>query len=416
MDKEKSVLKSLLTPAVIVAALGYFVDIYDLLLFGIVRKASLTDLGIVGDANRDAGEFLISMQMYGMLLGGIIWGVLGDKKGRLNVLFGSIITYSIANIANGFVHSLDAYAFWRFVAGIGLAGELGAGITLVTETLPKNKRGYGTMVVASVGLLGAIVANLVYQTLQDWRICYYAGGVLGLLLLFLRVSVRESGMYKAIEQKPTSKGKFLSLFTDGKRFVKYIRCILIGISLWFVIGVLITFAPEFAKFLNVQGAENIAAGKAIAWSYAGLVIGDMTTGLLSQYLRSRKKVMAIFLTASLLMIMIYLHADGVSSSMFYVLCLLLGFTNGYWVIFVTIAAEQFGTNIRATVTTTVPNFVRGSLPVIIIGYQFFRDHTFSGQIIYAAMVMAILLSIIAFLALWNMKETFAEDLDYTETI
>jgi MFS family permease len=416
MESKKSLIKSLFTPAVIVAALGYFVDIYDLLLFGIVRKGSLTDLGIVGEANRDAGEFLISMQMYGMLLGGILWGILGDKKGRLNVLFGSIITYSIANIANGMVHSLEAYAFWRFIAGVGLAGELGAGITLVTETLPKNKRGYGTMIVASVGLVGAIVANLVYQTLQDWRVCYYAGGVLGLLLLFLRVSVRESGMYKAIEQKPASKGKFLSLFTDGKRFVKYIQCILIGCSLWFVIGILITFSPEFAKFLNVQGAETIEAGKAIAWCYAGLVVGDMTTGLLSQWLKSRKKVMVIFLSASLLMIFTYLNAEGVSTTTFYMLCLLLGFTNGYWVIFVTIAAEQFGTNIRATVTTTVPNFVRGSLPVILIGYQFFRDHTFSGQIIYAAMVMAVLLSIIAFLALWKMKETFSADLDYTETI
>ena len=416
MQTDKPTFKSLLTPAVIVAALGYFVDIYDLLLFGIVRKGSLTDLGIVGEANRDAGEFLISMQMYGMLIGGILWGILGDKKGRLNVLFGSIITYSIANIANGMVHSLEAYAFWRFIAGVGLAGELGAGITLVTETLPKNKRGYGTMIVASVGLIGAIVANLVYQTLQDWRICYYAGGVLGLLLLFLRVSVRESGMFKSMEVQQSSKGKFISLFNDSKRFGKYIKCILIGISLWFVVGVLITFAPEFAKYLNVQGAESIAAGKAIAWCYAGLVVGDLTTGLLSQKLKSRKKVMAIFLVLNLVMMMIYLHAEGVSSTMFYVLCMLLGFSNGYWVIFVTIAAEQFGTNIRATVTTTVPNFVRGSLPLIILGYQFFRDQTFSGNIIHASMVMGVLLSSIAFLALWKMKETFAEDLDYTETI
>jgi len=416
MESDKSLFKSLVTPAVIVAALGYFVDIYDLLLFGIVRKGSLTDLGIIGEANRDAGEFLISMQMYGMLLGGILWGILGDKKGRLNVLFGSIITYSVANIANGMVHSVEAYALWRFIAGIGLAGELGAGITLVTESLPKNKRGYGTMVVASVGLIGAVVANLVYNTLQDWRICYFAGGVLGLLLLFLRLSVRESIMFKAMEVKQSAKGKFASLFTDGKRFSKYIRCIFIGISTWFVIGVLITFSPEFAKYLNVQGAETIAAGKAIAWAYTGLVFGDMTTGLLSQWLKSRKKVMAIFLGLSLLMIMIYLHADGVSSTMFYVLCLLLGFSNGYWVIFVTIAAEQFGTNIRATVTTTVPNFVRGSLPVIIIGYQFFRDKTFSGNIIYASMVMAVLLYAIAFFALWKMKETFSADLDYTEAI
>src|SRR5678810_368949 len=221
----------------------------SLLLFGIVRKGSLTDLGIIGEANRDAGEFLISMQMYGMLLGGILWGILGDKKGRLNVLFGSIITYSIANIANGMVHSLEAYAMWRFIAGIGLAGELGAGITLVTESLPKSKRGFGTMIVASVGLIGAVVANLVYNTLQDWRICYFAGGVLGLLLLFLRVSVRESVMFKAVKNTDAAKGKFISLFTDGKRFGKYVRCILIGISTWFVVGVLITFSPEFAKYL-----------------------------------------------------------------------------------------------------------------------------------------------------------------------
>ncbi len=416
MESEKSLMKSLVTPAVVVAALGYFVDIYDLLLFGIVRKGSLTDLGMIGQANRDAGEFLISMQMYGMFLGGILWGVLGDKRGRLNVLFGSIITYSIANIANGMVHSLEAYAMWRFIAGIGLAGELGAGITLVSETLPKNKRGYGTMIVASVGLIGAVVANLVYQTLQDWRLCYYAGGVLGLFLLLLRLSVRESVMFKAMEIKQALRGKFTSLFTDRKRFLKYMQCILIGISLWFVVGVLITFSPEFAKFLHVQGAETITAGKAIAWSYTGLVFGDMFTGLLSQWLKSRKKVMAIFLLFSLVMMMVYLHAEGVSSMMFYVLCLMLGFSNGYWVIFVTIAAEQFGTNIRATVTTTVPNFVRGSLPLIIIGYQFFRDKTFSGNIIYASMVMAVLLTVISFLSLWKMKETFSADLDYTEAI
>lgn len=223
-------------------------------------------------------------------------------------------------------------------------------------------------------------------------------------------------MFKAMEVASASKGKFTSLFTDGKRFSKYIRCILIGISTWFVIGVLITFSPEFAKYLNVQGAETIAAGKAIAWAYTGLVFGDMTTGLLSQWLKGRKKVMAIFLAFSLIMIMVYLHAEGVSSTMFYVLCMLLGFSNGYWVIFVTIAAEQFGTNMRATVTTTVPNFVRGSLPVIILSYQFFRDKTFSGNIIYASMVMAVLLAAIAFIALWKMKETFSADLDYTETI
>lgn len=406
----------LLTPIVIVAALGYFVDIYDLLLFGIVRKASLIDLGLVDQANRDAGEFLISMQMYGMLLGGILWGILGDKKGRLSVLFGSIFTYSVANIANGMVHSVEAYALWRFIAGIGLAGELGAGITLVAETLPKNKRGYGTMIVAAVGLTGAIAANLVYQAFGDWRLCYYAGGVLGLVLLVLRIGVSESVMYKQVETTVAGRGNFFALFADKERFVKYLRCILIGIPLWFVIGVLITFSPEFAKALSVEAAESIKAGQAIAWCYGGLVFGDIFSGLYSQFLNSRKKVMATFLGFNLIMVFVYLTAHGISSFGFYLLCMALGFSVGYWVIFVTIAAEQFGTNIRATVATTVPNFVRGSLPPIILMYQFFRDKVYAGDILQASMVVATILAVIAYLALWKMKETFKADLDYTETL
>ncbi|MBY0432511.1 MAG: MFS transporter [Cyclobacteriaceae bacterium] len=414
--KEKPKSSGLLNAAVVVAALGYFVDIYDLLLFGIVRTASLTDLGITGMDNRNQGEFLISMQMYGMLLGGIFWGILGDKKGRLSVLFGSILTYSVANIANGMVHSIEAYAVWRFVAGIGLAGELGAGITLVAETLPKEKRGYGTMIVAAVGLTGAVVANLVYQTFQDWRLCYYAGGVLGLLLLLLRVSVTESGMFKQTITTQASRGNFFALFTSRQRLLKYLQCILIGIPLWFLVGVLITFAPEFAKALGVEEASTIAAGKAIAWCYAGLVFGDISSGLLSQVLKSRKKVMAIFLSMNLVMVFVYLNTYGLSNAAFYFLCFAMGFSVGYWVIFVTIAAEQFGTNIRATVTTTVPNFVRGALPVIILLYQYFRDRIFDGNILQAGMVVGSILSVLSFAALWEMKETFTADLNYAEDI
>ncbi|MDI6032908.1 MFS transporter [Flavobacterium sp. LB2P84] len=404
----------ILNAAVIVAALGYFVDIYDLLLFGIVRTDSLKDLGITGDAIRNQGEFLISMQMFGMLFGGILWGILGDKKGRISVLFGSILIYSVANIANGMVTTVDGYAFWRLIAGIGLAGELGAGITLVTESLPKEKRGYGTMIVASVGVSGAVVAYLVYQIFQDWRLCYYAGGVLGLLLLFLRISISESGMFKKVQESDEKKGDFLSLFTNKKRFSKYIQCILIGIPLWFLVGVLITFSPEFAKALGVQGFETIAAGKAIAWCYGGLVFGDIASGLLSQWLKSRKKVMYLFLTFNLIMVFMFLNAFGISASTFYLLCFIMGFSVGYWVLFVTIAAEQFGTNIRATVTTTVPNFVRGSLPLIIIIYGFFRDTVFEGDILKSAMIVGTLLSVISILALWKLKETFHTDLNYSE--
>ena len=406
--------KSILNAAVIVAALGYFVDIYDLLLFGIVRTDSLNDLGITGDAVRNQGEYLISMQMFGMLFGGILWGILGDKKGRISVLFGSILLYSVANIANGMVTTVDGYAFWRLIAGIGLAGELGAGITLVAESLPKEKRGYGTMIVASVGVSGAVAAYLVYQTFQDWRLCYYAGGGLGILLLFLRISINESGMFTQVLQSNEKKGDFLSLFTSSKRFYKYVQCILIGVPLWFLVGVLITFSPEFAKSLGVQHAETIIAGKAIAFCYAGLVLGDIASGLFSQWLKSRKKIMCLFLIFNLIMVFVYLNAFGIAASTFYALCFIMGVSVGYWVLFVTIAAEQFGTNIRATVTTTVPNFVRGSLPLIILIYSFFRDRIFEGDILKAGMIVGTLLSIGSLLALWRLKETFHVDLDYTE--
>src|SRR5678815_49497 len=134
--------------AVIVAALGYFVDIYDLLIFGIVRADSLKSIGIAPDAQLGPTQLILNTQMIALLLGGILWGVLGDKRGRISVLFGSIILYSLANIANGFVHTVPQYAAARFLAGLGLAGELGGGITLVSESLDEKTRGHGTTIVA----------------------------------------------------------------------------------------------------------------------------------------------------------------------------------------------------------------------------------------------------------------------------
>lgn len=405
---------SIFNAAVIVAALGYFVDIYDLLLFGIVRAESLKDLGFVGDAIRNQGEYLISMQMGGMLLGGILWGVLGDKKGRISVLFGSILLYSVANIANGMVTTIDGYAFWRLIAGIGLAGELGAGITLVAESLPKEKRGYGTMIVASIGVSGAIAAYFVYQIFQDWRLCYYAGGGLGVLLLLMRIKINESGIFQKVADSNEKKGDFLSLFSNKERFLKYIQCIFIGIPIWFLIGVLITFSPEFAKALDVIDADTVSAGQAIAWAYSGLVLGDIFSGLLSQWAKSRKKITLLFLFLNLSMVFVFLNSFGISVQTFYFICLAMGFSVGYWVLFITIAAEQFGTNIRATVTTTVPNFVRGLLPLIILFYSYFRDQLLGGDVLKAGMVVGSILSALAVLALWKLKETFFTDLDYIE--
>lgn len=395
--------------AVLVASLGYFVDIYDLLLFSIVRVPSLQSLHLQGKELTDTGILLLNLQMVGMLIGGVFWGILADKKGRLSVLFGSIFIYSIANIANGFVHSVTEYAIWRFIAGIGLAGELGAGITLVSELMPRNKRGYATTIIASIGVSGAVVAYLVANYF-DWRISFFIGGGLGLLLLLLRVGVAESGIFNAAK-KTVNRGNVWLLINNRKRFVKYLSCILIGVPLWFVVGILITLSPEFAKVLGVNGAVN--AGAAVAWCYGGLVVGDIASGLLSQLLKSRIKVVYLFLGIAAIAVTAFFNIHQLSLVSFYWICGLLGFSVGYWVIFMTIATEQFGTNIRATVTTTVPNFVRGAVVPLTILFQLLSN-ALNGSIIYAAAILGVLCLALALGSLRSMKETFGKDLDFQE--
>lgn len=406
--ENRSVWRQVLQPPVIIAALGYFVDIYDLLLFSIVRVPSLKALGLSGDELLRQGIFLINVQMAGLLVGGILWGVLGDKRGRLSVLFGSILLYSLANLANGFVSSVPEYAILRFIAGIGLAGELGAGITLVAEILPKQIRGYGTTLVASVGLLGAVLAYGV-AAYTDWRIAYGIGGGLGLCLLLLRYSVAESGMFAAAKQKAVERGNFFMLFMRYSTFISYVRCIFIGLPIWFVIGILVTFSPEFAATLSVPGIVD--AGKAVMFCYIGLSLGDLSSGSLSQYLQSRKKVVLIFMMITGIAMALYFTVAQVSVTVFYMSCLLLGFSIGYWALFVTIAAEQFGTNIRATVATTVPNVVRATVLALTFAFELLRVNI--GMIAGGAVVGALTI-VIGLLALYKMKETFGRDLDFEE--
>ncbi len=412
---------------VIVAALGYFVDIYDLVLFSIVRVSSLKSFGLSGQELTDYGIDLLNMQMTGMLVGGILWGWLGDKKGRLKIMFASILLYSLANIANGFVSSLPAYAVLRFIAGVGLAGELGAGITLVSEVLHTKIRGYGTMLVASVGVSGAILANVVANTCE-WHYAYIVGGVLGLLLLIARVRVAESGMFKAMEERSgMSRGNMLALFTDRKRFFRYLNTIMIGVPIWFVVGVLITFSPEFGVELGITAP--VIAGNALMYCYLGLVFGDLSSGLLSQLLQSRKKVILLFMLLTVGAVAIYFLQGRQTPQFFYGVCALLGFAGGYWAIFVTVAAEQFGTNLRATVATTVPNFVRGMLVPITMLFQFFRKDFFwsmnVGEISIvvgwgklglesSALMVGALCVTAALLSLHALEETFHKDLDYYE--
>jgi MFS transporter, putative metabolite:H+ symporter len=396
--------------AVVVAALGYFVDIYDLLLFGIIRLPSLQSLGLSLDQAKITGENILMWQMFGLLIGGIIWGVMGDKKGRLSVLFGSIILYSIANIANGFVQNEMQYSIVRFIAGIGLAGELGAGITLVSELTPKEKRGIATSMVAGIGLTGAVVAFVMKENF-DWRTCYFIGGGLGLLLLILRISVAESGMYKQVQNLNVQKGNFFMLFTNADRFKRYLKSILIGLPTWFVIGVLITFSNDFGKAMGIT--EKIDPGKAIMYAYAAISIGDIAVGFVSQWLKSRKKALYIFYAiTTVFMILFFTALHNSSASAMYWVCAGLGFGTGFWAIFVTIGAEQFGTNLRATAATTIPNMVRGMLAVFILPlFRYMRSIT---DYVTGGWITAIIIMVIGTIAVIFIKETFHKDLNYVE--
>jgi len=398
----------ILSLPVIVGALGYFVDIYDLLLFSIIRKQSLIDLGVTGNAITSVGENILSIQMAGLLIGGIIWGVMGDKRGRLSVLFGSIILYSLANIANGTVTTTAQYALIRFIAGVGLAGELGAGITLVSESLSKEKRGVGTAMVAGLGLTGAVVAYFISQEF-DWRVCYYIGGALGIVLLILRISVYESGMFQQVKKTAVIRGNFLMFFNNKKRFQKYLFSILIGLPTWYVIGILVSFSDQFAKEFGI--ATPVQPGKAVMFAYVAISIGDILVGLLSQWLRSRKKALYVFYGITILFTILFFLQRGSSNEM-YLICAGLGFGTGFWAIFVTMAAEQFGTNLRATAATTVPNMVRGALPLIIIMFKFLRTSMSYAQ---AGIITGIVVMIIGIIAVGMSHETFGKDLNYVET-
>jgi predicted MFS family arabinose efflux permease len=395
---------------ILVAALGYFVDIYDLLLFSMVRSPSLIGLGVPPEKLMEKGMLLLNMQMGGMLLGGVLWGVLGDKKGRLSVLFGSIILYSAANLLNGFASNVSEYAVLRLLAGVGLAGELGAGITLVAEVMPKRSRGWGTSIVAAVGILGAVVGYFVAGR-TDWRHAYFIGGGLGVILLALRVGVVESGIFTRVAATHPKRGDFLALFNDRERFVRYLRVILIGLPLWYLVGILVTFSPEFGKAFGLAELPN--AGKAVAVCYTGLAAGDLASGMISQWFKSRRKALALFIGAQILGLACYFTLGRISLTWFYACCLLLGLAGGYWALFVTIGAEQFGTNIRATVATTVPNMVRGAVVPMTLLFTAFRTGGGLG-VPAAALALGALVFGAALWGLSGLEESFHKDLDFIE--
>lgn len=405
---------------VVIAALGYFVDIYDLVLFNVVKKESLEYLGLSGDLLHQYDISLFNWQMTGMLIGGLLWGVLGDKKGRIQVLFGSIILYSLANLANAFVQDTTSYAMCRVLAGIGLAGELGAGITLVVESLDKEKRGWGTMIIVTVGALGGVAARLVggsgaqiastfHLGFQAWQMAYIVGGALGIMLLVLRVGAFESGMFKSMENQAVKRGSFKQLFATRERTLKYFASVAIGLPIWFVVGVLINQSHTIAAFIGVEG--EVKVGDSVMWSYIGLSIGDLFSGALSQFLRSRRKVIFIYLMILLGAVILYLFNHQVTLAWFHFMCCLLGASTGFWALFVTVASEQFGTNLRSTVTNTAPNLVRGATVPITKSFDWLIPIVGVG---FSALTVGGVCILLSFLATWYVKETFSKDLDYFE--
>lgn len=407
-NKDQSFAKQILKLPVIVAALGYLVDMYDLFLFSVVRVPSLKSLGVSEDQLLPEGVFLLNMQLAGLLIGGVLWGIMGDKKGRLSVLFGSILLYSLSNMANGFVQTLPQYAVLRLVAGIGLAGELGAGITLVAELLPQRLRGYGAIIVSTMGVLGGVLAYFVAD-LFEWRISYIVGGALGLILLILRINIFESGLFMQLKEKKIERGNILMIFFNLKRFTKYMLAIIVGVPLWFVVGVLITFSPEFGLAHGLS--EPIVAGKCVMLIFLGQAFGNVGSGLLSQKLKSRKKAMAIFMILSFSMILVYLLAPVKTNEAFYIIVFFLGVCNGYWALFIIMAAELFGTNIRSTVATSIPNFVRGAAIPLTASFAWLKPDfgVINGSIIIGSVTI-----LIALIALVFLQETFHKDMNYEE--
>lgn len=394
---------------VIVAGLGYFVDMFDITLLGVIRVSSLKSLGITDPKQiLDAGVILYNMQAIGMLIGGVLWGVLADKKGRLSVLFGSIILYSIGNILNAFAWDVNSYAFFRFITGIGLAGELGAAITIVAESLPKKLRGIGTTIVATLGLTGSMAAAFLGQKLE-WKTAFIIGGLMGLGLLVTRMKMKESIMFHKLEESNIERGNLLML-ANPKRLKKFLFCILVGSPIYFITGILMTFSPELTKALNVQG--EVTAGNALLWGSIGLAVGDLASGLLSQILKSRKKAALASLISGLTLSLIYLLKAELSAQTIYVICLLVGCAAGYWAVLVTMAAEQFGTNLRGTVATTIPNFVRGSAVLVTLSFSTLKKYM---PLEHAALIIGLIWFSLAVFSLWHLEETFSKDLNYNET-
>ncbi len=395
--------------SVAVAALGYFVDLYDIVLFGVVRVASLNDLGVTGAANTSWGIHLLNLQMIGMLIGGVFWGVLGDRFGRRVALLSTIGMYSLANIANAFITNVEQYAALRFIAGVGLAGELGMGVTLVAELMPAKYRGYGTTVISFLGLLGALTASYV-GGLFDWRLAYVIGGLMGLVVMAGRWwGLRESEMFTASKGATQHQGDVRMLLRSAPILLKFLAVIAVGVPIWYISALFVNLAPEYGKALQLT--EPLTVARVLAWQAVGLALGSALTGLISEWIGRRKRVIYTCLAALLVLVVILLNLEGAKPLHYCIVMFVVGLGQGYWTVFITTAAEQFGTNLRATVTTSVPNFVRAMIVPITLSVSALAPAL---GWIPATLAVGVVVFLLAVLALASLAETYGRDLNFTE--
>ncbi|MGE3771013.1 MAG: MFS transporter [Bdellovibrionales bacterium] len=395
-----------LNATVIVTALGYFIDLFDYYIFLITRITVLKDFGLDGAALTDTGLYLVNLQFGGLLVGGLIFGVLGDKIGRKQSLLGSILLYSLATLASGLTHDLDTFAVLRFIAGVGIAGEVGVGVTMVAETMDKNRRGLGVTVFIGVGLLGVVAAALASEVLH-WRTCYIVGGLAGLALLVTRIWVMEAQMFTKLD-KGVVRGSFRLLFSSRENIRRYVLCIIMAIPVFFGVSIIATLSPELSTALGANPPASVSTTMVIA--YTMMVLGEIVIGLLSQYLQSRRKVIAVFLALMLLALAIGFNSGSLTATGYYVLAAIVGFFMGYWVNFIALSAEQFGTNIRSLAANTIPNFARGSVILINTAFLALKDD----GVVYAAGVVGFICILSALFAVWKVPETFGKDLDYVD--
>lgn len=391
---------------VLVVALGYYVDAYDLLVMSAVRKPSLLSLGVPESETLNIGLSLLNYQLVGLMIGGVMWGVIADKYGRKKALFGSILIYSFANIANGYINSVNMYYWLRIIAGFGLAGELGVGISLITENVAKERRTISTAIVSFFGMLGASTGGW-FGSIFEWQNCFLIGGFAGLLLLLLRLKVEESVMFNEIKDKNVSKGNIWMIIKNPKTLLTYFFCTLAGAASILFIGVFIQSTPELGKLFNL----NITAGIALIWYYLGASVSEIIAGLLSKLLKERKAPIYIFYAISLLAITNFCVNVPNSPYFFYLNCLFLGFGLGWWSQLITLSAELFGINVRATAATSIPTFARAwNIPFSNI----FKQNIPNLGIVNSAFGIGVIVVSLAIISITMVKETFENDANFIE--